>query len=304
MGETNKFEVIIIGGSYAGLSAAMALGRSLRKVLVIDYGKPCNEQTPHSHNFLTNDGKTPQEISLLSKQQVEKYDTIRLLDGLAIKGKKIQNGFEITTNTDEVFQAKKLVFATGVKDIKPEIGGFSDCWGISVIHCPYCHGYEVRNKKTGILGNGEYGFEFAKMITNWTKDLTLYTNGVSTLTTEQSNLLEKHGVRINEAEIDKLQHKNGLLEKIIFKNGNTASASALYSKTPFVQNTCIPEDLGCQLTEEGYIDVDHFQKTTVDGIFACGDNTTFMRSVANAVAAGNKVGAVVNKDMINEKFTI
>ncbi|MEL6971969.1 MAG: NAD(P)/FAD-dependent oxidoreductase, partial [Bacteroidota bacterium] len=155
MKSNNGFDVIIVGGSYSGLSAAMALGRSLRNILIIDSGLPCNRQTPHSHNFITQDGEQPAAIAEKAKAQVLNYDTIRFLHGKAISGKKTENGFTITTQKEETFTAKKLVFATGVKDIMPDIGGFSACWGISVIHCPYCHGYEVKNEKTGILANGD-----------------------------------------------------------------------------------------------------------------------------------------------------
>lgn len=164
MNDRKQFDVIIIGGSYAGLAAAMALGRALKNVLIIDAGKPCNRQTPYSHNFLTQDGKTPREISTIAKQQVLAYNTITFFDGFATKGVKINNGFEIQTEIGEKFTAAKLVLATGIKDIIPEINGFSQCWGISVLHCPYCHGYEVKNETTGILGNGDYGFEFSKLI--------------------------------------------------------------------------------------------------------------------------------------------
>ena len=142
MSHTKIFDVIIIGGSYAGLSAAMALGRSLRNVLIIDSELPCNIQTPHSHNFITQDGKIPQEIISLARHQVEKYATIKYHKGLAINGLKMENGFVITTSTNDTFTSKKLIFATGVKDIMPDIDGFAACWGISVIHCPYCHGYD------------------------------------------------------------------------------------------------------------------------------------------------------------------
>src|SRR5690606_28226163 len=142
---------IIIGGSYARLSAAMALGRSLRNVLIIDSGLPCNRQTPHSHNFITQDGEKPNVIAEKAKAQVLNYDTIKFYNGTAVSGSKIENGFVITTQTEEKFTAKKLIFATGIKDIMPDIKEFQACWGISVIHCPYCHGYEFRNQKTAIL---------------------------------------------------------------------------------------------------------------------------------------------------------
>ena len=177
MNDNNDFDVIIVGGSYSGLAAGMALGRALRKVLIIDSGKSCNRQTPHSHNFLTQDGKTPKEIAELGKRQVQLYKTVSSFDGLANNGIKTEKGFEIEVESRERFRAKKLIFASGIKDIMPDIPGFSECWGISVIHCPYCHGYEVKSQKTGILGNGEYGYEFSSLISNWTKDLTLYTGG-------------------------------------------------------------------------------------------------------------------------------
>src|SRR5688572_21015675 len=172
MSGDNHFDVIIIGGSYAGLAAGMALGRALRKVLIIDSGEPCNRQTPHSHNFLTHDGRPPGEIAKLARQQVQLYNTIRFLQGVAALGIKTEGGFEITQDSGEIFGAKKLIFATGIRDIMPDIDGFKSSWGISVLHCPYCHGYEVRNQRTGILGNGENGFELTKLISNWTKDLT------------------------------------------------------------------------------------------------------------------------------------
>lgn len=302
MKDNKNFDVIIVGGSYSGLAAGMALGRALKKVLIIDSGKPCNRQTPHSHNFLTQDGKTPKEIATLAKQQVEKYDTISFFNSIALKGKKTENGFEIQTESGEIFCAKKLIFATGIKDTMLKINGYAECWGISVLHCPYCHGYEVRNEKTGILGNGESGFELIKLISNWTKDLTLFTNGVSTLTVEQTEKLKNHQINIVEKEVVSLEHNNGLLQNIILKDDLKSSVKAIYVRSPFEQHCLIPESLGCQLTDDGYIKVDPSQETTVNGIFACGDNVTRMRTVANSVAMGTTAGMSLSKKMILDKF--
>lgn len=302
MTDHRDFDVIIVGGSYSGLAAGMALGRALRQVLIIDSGKPCNRQTPHSHNFITQDGKTPKEIATLAKQQVERYDTVAFFNGLAINGAKTENGFKIQTESGEAFSAKKLIFATGIKDIMPDMGGYAECWGISVLHCPYCHGYEVRNERTGILANGEYGFEFSNLISNWTQDLTLFTNGPSTLTAEQTAKIERHTIKIIEKEIEKLEHANGHLQNVIFKDGTTSSIKALYARSPFEQHCTIPETLGCELTDEGYIKIDPLQKTGIHGIFACGDNTTRTRTVANAVAMGTTAGMMVNKEIVFEEF--
>lgn len=297
-----EFEVIIIGGSYSGLSAAMALGRALRQVLVIDSGKPCNMRTPHSHNFITQDGRTPKEISTIARKQVEAYNTVMFYDGLATSGIKTETGFQITTQSGDVFKASKLLFATGVKDIMPDIKGFFDCWGISVIHCPYCHGYEVRNEKTGILANGDIGYEFSKMISNWTKELTLFTNGKSTLTEEQVAKLKSRNIPIVETEIDRFEHIAGRITHVVFKDGTKAKVRAIYHKASFEQHCNIAEQLGCELTEQGHIKVDAFQKTSVYGIYASGDNTTPMRAVSTAVALGTLSGAMINREIIEESF--
>ncbi len=302
MTDNKNFDVIIIGGSYSGLSAGMALGRALRKTLIIDSGKPCNIQTPHSHNFITQDGKTPKEISTLAKQQVERYETIKFYNGLAISGTKTEQGYEVKTATGDIFCAKKLIFATGVKDIMPDIKGFSECWGISIIHCPYCHGYEYSNDKTGIFANGDVAFELGKLINNWTKDLTVYTNGKSTLTDEQLEKLTKHNIKTIEKEIGYFEHSKGQVENIIFKDGSKTSIKAIYARPAFEQHSNIPKQIGCELTEQLYIKIDVFQKTTVYGIFACGDNTSMMRSVANSVSMGAIAGAMINRELIEETF--
>lgn len=302
MKKGNQFDVIIIGGSYSGLAAGMALGRALRNVLIIDAGDPCNKQTPHSHNFLTNDGKPPKEIASLAKQQVRIYSCVSFLNGLAIAGTKTPNGFVIKIETGETFSSRKLIFATGIKDMMPHIPGFAESWGISVLHCPYCHGYEVRHQKTGILANGDVGYELSSLISNWTDDLTLYTNGKSALSDEQRAKLAKHKISVIEAEIDSLENENGYIRNIVFKSGTKAQVKALYAKLPFVQHSSMPQALGCELTQDGYIKIDPSQKASVQGIYACGDNATRMRTVANAVSMGTTTALMVNKELIEEDF--
>ncbi len=297
----HTFDVIILGGSYAGLSAAMALGRSLRNVLVIDGGKPCNRQTPHSHNFITQDGNTPKQISTLAKAQVEKYDTVKFHTGFAKNGRKYLDGFEIETLEGDRFMAKKLIFATGIKDIIPDMKGFAACWGISIIHCPYCHGYEVSNEKTGIMGKGDAGFHYAKLISNWTKDLSLFTNGPSTLTVEQLAKLEKNNIPVIETEIAEIQHHLGNIENVVLKDHTKHSVKALYTGPPFVQHSDIPKELGCEMTEHGLIKVDSSQKTSIEGAFACGDNCS-MRAISYAVASGTMAGGAANFELIEESF--
>jgi thioredoxin reductase len=302
MKDKKAFDVIVIGGSYSGLAAAMALGRASKTVLVIDSGKPCNRQTPHSHNFLTQDGQAPAEIAAVARKEVAQYSTVEFWNGKATMGRPSGNMFEIETDSGVPFTAKKLVFAAGIKDRLPDIPGLRECWGISALHCPYCHGYEVKGEKTGILANGEHAFEMAKLISNWTAALTVYTNGRSTLSPEQKAQLVQHNISINESEVAHLEHKAGYLSSIIFENGVRAYTKALYVKAPFEQHSLIPQSLGCELTDEAYIKVDAFQETTIPGIYACGDSTNKMRTVANAVATGTTAGMAASKKLIFEEF--
>jgi len=302
MPDNNNFEVIIIGGSYSGLSAAMSLGRALRNVLVIDSGNPRNKQTPHSHNFLTQDGKTPNEISALAKEQVSQYKTIHFYSGLAVSAIKTGKGFEIKTQAGDLFYSKKLILATGLRDTMPDIKGFAECWGISIIHCPYCHGYEVKNEKTGILGNGDYGFEFSRLVNNWTKNLTLYSNGKSTLTKEQTDKLNTHDIPIVEKEIDGFEHINGQIQNIVFRDNSKTSITAIYARPVLTQHSEIASQLGCELTEQGIVKVDTSHRTTINGVFACGDNSNPSRDIALAVSSGMVAGGAVNHEIIQEEF--
>jgi thioredoxin reductase len=302
MTEANNFEVIIIGGSYAGLSAAMALGRSLRNVLIIDSGLRCNRQTPHAHNFLTQDGAQPGVIAEKARLEVLKYKTVQMINDLAISGKKNEAGFVITTETGQEFQGKKLLFASGIKDIMPDIEGFAACWGISVVHCPYCHGYELQHQKTAILANGARGYHLASLVNNLTDDVTMLTMGKAEFSPEEISRLKLHNIDIVETLVSEIAHENGQVKKVIISDGSEMAFSALYAAVPFTQHSSIPLSLGCEMTEHGHIKVNDFQATTIDGIYACGDNAAMMRSIGNAVYSGNLAGAMLNKALIDEKF--
>ncbi|APA92634.1 MULTISPECIES: NAD(P)/FAD-dependent oxidoreductase [Myroides] len=298
----NQYDVIIVGGSYSGLSAAMALGRLLKSVLIIDSGLPCNRQTPHSHNFITQDGQTPLAIANKAKEQVLAYQTVSFYQGLAVSGKKTLNGFEITTDLNNTFSSKKLIFATGIKDIMPDIKEIEACWGISVIHCPFCHGYEFKDKKTAILANSDKAVHMASLVGNLTKDITVLTNASADFTIEQREKLAKNHITIIETPITAVKHEKGYLESVVFKDDSKLDVQAMYAAVAFKQHCPIPKDLGCELTETGYIKVDAFQKTSIDGVYACGDNTSMFRSVSAAVASGSMAGAMVVKELTEELF--
>jgi len=297
-----KYDVIIIGGSYSGMSAAMALGRTLRNVLIIDSGKPCNRFTPHSHNFITHDGAVPGDISAKAKEQVLAYPTVEFVTDTAKDALKTDEGFEVVTVSGTAYTSKKLLVATGVIDIMPDIKGFTECWAKSVVHCPYCHGYEVRGKKTGILANGDVAYHYALLVSQLTDNLSIYTNGKAEFTTEQLEKFAKNNISINEVRIAELDHTAGYANSIVFEDGSSQSMEAIYSKPVNVQHTDIPEKLGCTINEFGLIQVDDMQRTNVGEVFASGDCTNGQRAVAIAVGSGMKAGAMINAELALEVF--
>lgn len=300
MSDNKAYDVVIIGGSYAGLAAGMALGRSIRKVLIIDSGQPCNAQTPHSHNFITHDGSAPAEIAAQAKAQVLQYPTVRFLEDLAIAVSGTDPLFRVETAQNGVFTAKKLLFATGIKDLLPGIPGLASCWGISVIHCPYCHGYEYRGQRTGILINGNQASEFSMLLRNWTDKLSIFTNGPSEIPEQERMDILKRGITIDERIVAEVVHEEGMIKEIGFSDGSAQELDALYAKIPFIQHCPIPEALGCKLTIAGFIEVDECKRTSVHGVFAAGDNSWGMRSVSSSVGAGNLAGAFINHELIRQ----
>lgn len=303
--EYTPFEVIIIGGSYAGLSAAMTLGRARRKVLVIDHGKPCNRRTPHAHNLIGHDGDAPADIVRKAKEQVLAYPTVSFVPGKATSLSGENGAFTVGTENGEIYMAEKLLLASGVRDTPMPIDGFAECWGISVLHCPYCHGYEVADAQLGVVANGETAFEMTRLIHHWSKDLTLFTNGASTLSDEHRQKITARGIRIIEKEIAAIGHEAGYLHHFAFKDGSKHPLKAVFARGGIAQHDYISQT-GCALQTDGMftglIKVDDFGKTTIPGIHAAGDNCSPMRALGAAMSAGAKAGGIINHELIVESF--
>jgi thioredoxin reductase len=292
-------DVIIIGGSYAGLSAALALGRSRRHVLVIDEGLSCNRFTPHSQNFLTQDGTPPDEIRATALAQLQKYPSVHFLKDRAKSVDNDTTGFKVSTHSGTEHTAARLLLATGIEDILPELPGFRACWGKTIIHCPYCHGYEFRDKKTALWAPPEKAMHLAGLVKNLSADLTVLTDGLNTENTEK---LGRNNITLSTRTLTSIQHTNGRLNTLEFSDGHREDFEVMYAALPFRPQTDIPEKLGCAYTAQGYVEVDSMQKTTVPGAYACGDLCHPMRSVANAVYTGNMAGAAINMDLTLARF--
>ncbi|HEY0976625.1 MAG TPA: NAD(P)/FAD-dependent oxidoreductase [Flavobacteriales bacterium] len=293
-------DVIIIGGSYSGLSAALVLGRARRNVLVIDRGEPCNRVVQHAQNLLTHDGRAPAEIRALALQDLSAYPNVRILNDEAVTFLREEDRARVKDRSGNWHDARKILLAFGVKDEMPTIPGFAECWGLTVAHCPYCHGYELRDQRLGVRGNGDPGFEYARLLTNWTDRLTLFTDGPSTLSAHHTHLLKGKGVIIEERPIVRLEHTNGQLGSIVVKGDIALPFDGLFSRVPFTLPQTLIKDIGCALTEIGLIAVDERGRTNVPGVSAAGDCTIPLRSLAQAIGSGNAAGAFLNHALTEE----
>ncbi len=302
--EMDSYDVVIIGGSYAGMSAAMALGRSRRDVLVIDGGEPCNKSTPHSHNFLTQDGVAPAEISKVARDQILKYPSVRWHHGNCYDLMGEEGSFEVSIDGGKTVVGRRVVLATGLRDIVPDIPGFKECWGKTIVHCPYCHGYELSDRKTGILVPANQAVELAKLISNWTNELQLFLIGNESLVTEDVDLILDKGIDIVNKSVCQVAHEHGTISHLIMEDDSQEKIDVLYARLDTEQRVSFVKTMGCAISDSGHIGVDMFGKTTVNGIYAVGDCAQPMRSVATAVYTGNIAGAMINKELIEEDFEL
>lgn len=298
----NNYDVVIIGGSYAGMSAAMALGRSRKNVLVVDGGDPCNKSTPHSHNFLTQDGVAPSDISKIAKDQVLNYPTVHWYDGTVYDVMGEAESFEVAIDGGKTVVSRRIILATGLKDTLPEIPGFKECWGKTIIHCPYCHGYEFSDQKTGILAPADQAFEMVKLIGNWTDNLKLFLLQNDRLNGEDLDEILDKGIHIVSHSIREVVHDEGVLSHLVMEDDSKVELKALYARLATEQKLSFVKAIGCATLESGHLEVDMFGKTTVEGVYAIGDCANPMRSVATAVYTGNMAGAFINKELVEADF--
>ena len=255
--------------------------------------------TPHSHNLLLHDGDAPAALAARARQQVAAYPTVQLLAAEATAAEKLPDGsFRISTAAHGAFAAPTLLLATGLRDELPPVPGFANCWGTSIIHCPYCHGYEVADQPTGLWLNGEAVGHMARMLLNWTRDLTVFTHGPATFGAEVRALLAQGGIGLDETPVAALHHTGPHLEALHLADGRTVALRVLYAGLPRHQASSLPAQLGCEVDEQALLRVDDLNQTTVPGVYAAGDNCSPLHQLANAIGIGNRLGAILSRDLI------
>lgn len=293
------YDAIIIGGSYAGLSAAMQLARARRRILVIDEGQRRNRFAAASHGFLGQDGRAPEAIASDAKAEVMRYPTVEWLEDRVEQAGGTENEFTVTTAANGEFSARRLVLALGVTDDLPAISGLTERWGRSVFHCPYCHGYELDQGEIGVIASSHHSMHQALMLPDWGKT-TLILNGCFTPDQEQLQQLEDRGVAIEARLVETITgHAD-----VGFADGRTHSFAGLFVLPQPRIATPLPAQLGCELDDEAFfpcIKTGFTKETSVSGVFACGDAARPAGSVALAVGDGNVAGVAAHQSLIFRK---
>ena len=286
-------DVVIVGGGPAGLSAALVLGRSRRRVLVCDSGRPRNARSRGMHGYLTRDGIDPAELLRIARRELADYD-VELRDATVVGIERDPAGFVAVLEAGERVPAQAVLLATGVRDTLPDIPGFADCFGISVHHCPYCDGWEVRDKTISVVGAGASPAGLALSLKTWSPHIVACSNGTRMRPAHRRQLTDR-GVTIETRRIARLEHVDGWVRQLMFADGGTLSCDAVFFTAPQQQHSDLAQRLGCEFTSKGAVKTNLLGQTCVPGIYVVGDASRDVQFVIVAAAEGAKAGVAINK---------
>ena len=299
-------DVVIIGAGSAGLNAALVLGRCLRRVLVCDGGRPRNTESPAVQGFLTRDGTKPAELLRLAREQLRPYESVEIrparVTSLERQGAHFEVKMEGETGRTATVTARKVLLATGVEDELPPIDGMRDLWGKGVLHCPYCHGWEVRNQPLAVYGRAKIVTGLALLVSRWSSDVVACIDGPGTLTENARRRLHRQKIQIREEPVVRLEGTaSGQLRHIVFESGEKLARAAVFIHAHQHQRTMLIEQLGCRTTSKGAIWVSKNQQTSIPGLYAAGDNTPGVQQAVIAAADGARAAISINETLTREE---
>lgn len=293
-------DVIIIGGSFAGLSAAMQLARARKAVLVLDTGQPRNRHAVTSHGFPGQDGRRPEAIRATLRAELAAYPTISFRDAASTAITRDGAGFRVTLADGAQVNARRIILAYGVRDSLPDLPGLAERWGVSVLHCPYCHGYELNRQPVGVLARNETALHQALLLPDWGQT-TLFTQGLFSPSPEQAAALAGRGVTVEATPVAELIGEGRALNAVRLQDGRRIPLAGLFLAPQTAPSCDLADQLGCAVKDGPtgpYLAVDGMQATSVPGVFAAGDLASPMPNATLAAAAGVMVGGATHRSLI------
>ena len=295
------FDAVVVGGGPAGLSAALVLGRSRRRVFVAHAGPTRNAPADAAHGVFTRDGTPPADLLRIGREQLAPYGVV-VQDERVTDAIRAGNGFAVTLGSGAQVEARKLVLATGVRDLLPDVPGFRELWGSGVFHCPYCHGWEVAGRPLALYGRGESGVDLARLLLGWSQDLVLFTDGPAELSDEQRAHLARKGVVVREERVARLVGSGGHLEAVALRTGEAVARGGLFFRPAQELRSDLPHRLGCPLTVDGRVQANEFGQSEVPGVYVAGDTGPNVQQVISAAASGARAAIFLNHELLAEEF--
>ena len=293
------YDVLIVGAGPAGLSAAQTLGRCRRRAIVFDDGRQRNQSATSMHGFLSRDGISPVQFLALAANELAQYPTIDRRQAHISHAQRTAGAFRVRTSEGEEFEGRRLLLATGMYDVLPQIEGIERSWGRRVFTCPYCDAWEFRDKRLAVIGRGRKAVELAQEMAQWSDDLIVCMQGVDDLNRRQRQWLERRKTVVVSAQLTAMHDAGGhlILES---SDGRSEQCDAAFLCAPLRQRYPLVEMLGCSVREDGEIAVNEYGRTCVDGCYAAGDAVTMRHQVVLAAASGVNAAIAINDDLIDD----
>jgi thioredoxin reductase len=292
----NNFDVVVVGGGAAGLSAALVLGRARRRVAVVDAGSPRNAPAAHMQGFLSRDGMAPADLLAAGRSEAADYGVELIEDQVA----DIAAGFTVRLASGRKVTARRVLIATGLSDALPDIPGVRERWGRDLLHCPYCHGWEVRDQPLGVLGTNPAAVEHALLIRQWTDDIVFFTHTYP-LNTDERAALDARGVGVIDGLVARLSIVDDRLDAVQLTDGSAFPRAAVFIRPAFHRHKDDPADsLGCELDQSGFVQVDATGRTSVPGVWAAGNIANPRAQVITAAGEGSTAAISINADLVEE----
>jgi thioredoxin reductase len=294
----NELDVIIIGGGAAGLSAAIVLARARRTVLVVDSGNPRNAPAVRMHGFLSRDGMPPAELLDIGRNELVRYG------GTVVRGEVSQitldaSGFRLVLAPGGAVTARRVLVATGLQDVTPDIPGLRERWARDVLHCPYCHGFEVRDQRLAVLGGSAQAVTFTQIVRQWSADVTYITPSQFLPAGERERLLAR-GIDIAEGAPVHVLVENDHLIGVELDDGRTVTCDAVFVPPRFIPNNALLRDLGCDMDDDGWVRTDDTGLTSIPGVWAAGNVANPRAQVITAAGEGSAAAIAINADLVGE----